>query len=39
MQMGFVVVPKMFQDNCNCDCNRDYFQCNRNRLQCDFAYS
>jgi len=28
MQMGFVFVLKMFQDNCN----RDYFQCNRNRL-------
>ena len=27
-QMGFVFVLKMFQDNCN----RDYFQCNRNLL-------
>jgi len=32
MQMRFVFVLKMFQDKCNRDCNRDYFQCNRNRL-------
>jgi len=31
MHMGFVFVLKMFQDECNRDCNRDYFQCNRNR--------
>jgi len=29
----------MFKDECNCDCNRDYLQCNRNRLHCDFDYS
>jgi len=31
----------MFQDKCNRDCNRDYFQRNRNRnrLHCDFVYS
>jgi len=32
MQKGFVIVLKMFQDKCNRDCNRDYFQCNRNRF-------
>jgi len=26
-------------DKCNRDCNRDYFQCNRNRLHCEFVYS
>jgi len=31
-QMGFVFFLRMFQDKCNRDCNRDYFQCNRNRL-------
>jgi len=39
MQMSFVFVLKMFPDKFNRDCNRDYFQCNRNRLHCDFAYS
>jgi len=41
MQMGFVVVLKKFQDKSNRDCNRNYFQCNRNRnrLHCDFVYS
>jgi len=41
MQMGFVFSLRMFQDKCNLDCNRDYFQCNRNgnRLHCDFVYS
>jgi len=39
MQMCFVFVLKMFQDKCNRDCNRDYIQCNRNRLHCDFVYS
>jgi len=41
MHMGFVFVLKMFQDECNRDCNGDYFQCNRNRnrLDCDFVYS
>jgi len=40
MQMGFVFVLKMFKDKCNRDCNRDYFQCNRNgnRLHYDFVY-
>ena len=32
MQMGFVFFLRIFQDKCNRDCNRDYFQCNRNRL-------
>jgi len=36
MQMGFVFVLKMFQDKCNHECNRDYFQSNRYRLHCDF---
>jgi len=39
MQMGFVLVLKMFQDKRNRDCDRDYFQCNRNRLHCDHDYS
>jgi len=41
MQIGFVFILKMFQNKCNRDCNRDYFQCNRNRnrLHCDFVYS
>jgi len=39
MQMGFVFFLWMFQDKCNRDCNRDYLQCNRNRLHCDFVYS
>jgi len=39
MKMGFVFVLKMFQDKGNQDCNHDYFQCNRNRLDCDFVYS
>jgi len=39
MQIGFVFVLKMHQDKCNRDCNRDYFQCNRNWLHCDFVYS
>jgi len=39
IQMGFVFVLKMLQDKCNRDCNRDYFQCNPNRLHCDFIYS
>ena len=39
IQIGFVFVLKMFQDKCNRDCNRDYFQCNRNRLHCDFVRS
>jgi len=39
MQMGFVFILKMFQDKCNRDCSRDYFQCNRNRLHCDFDCS
>jgi len=39
MQMEFVFILKMFQDKCNRDCNRDYFQYNRNRLHCDFVYS
>jgi len=32
---------RMFQDKCNHDCNRDYFQCNCNCdwLHCDFGYS
>jgi len=40
MQMGFVFFLRMFPDKCNRDCNRDYFQCNRNlnRLHCDFVY-
>jgi len=31
----------MFQDKCSRDCNRDYFQYNRNpnQLYCDFVYS
>ena len=37
MQMRFVFVLKMFQANFNRDCNRDSFQCNRNRLHCDFV--
>jgi len=28
----------MFQDICNRDCNRDYLQCNRNQLHCDFVF-
>jgi len=39
MQMGFVFSLKMFQGKCNRDCNRDCFQCNRDRLHCDFDYS
>jgi len=39
MQMGFVFFLSMFQEKCNRDCNRDYFQCNGNRLHCDFVYS
>jgi len=41
MQIGFVFVLKMFQDKCNRDCSRDYFQFdpNRKRLHCDFVYS
>jgi len=27
----------MFQDKCNRDCNRDYYQCNRNRLHLLFC--
>jgi len=38
-QMGFVFFLRMFQDKCNRGCNRDYFQCNRNRLHCYFVYS
>jgi len=26
MQMGFVFILKTFQDKCNRDCDRDYFQ-------------
>jgi len=32
MLMGFVFFLRMSQDKCNADCNRDCFQCNRNRL-------
>jgi len=39
VQMSFLSVLKMFQDKCNLDCNHDDFQCNRNRLHCDFVYS
>jgi len=39
MQMGFIFVLKVFQDQCNRDCNCDYFQCNRNQLHYDFAHS
>jgi len=33
LQMGFVFVLKMFQNKCNRDCNRDYFQWNCNHNQ------
>jgi len=36
---GFVFFLRMSQDKCNRNCNRDYFQCNRNRFHCDFVYS
>jgi len=39
MQMGCVFFLRMPEDKSNCDCNRDYFQCNRNRLHCDFDCS
>jgi len=39
VQIVFLFVLKMFQDKCNRDCNCDYFQCNLNRLHCDFVYS
>jgi len=29
----------MYQDKCDHVCNRDYLQCNRNRLHCDFVSS
>jgi len=29
----------MSEDKSNRDCNRDYFQYNRNILRCDFDYS
>jgi len=37
----FVFVLKMIQDKCSRSCNRDYFQCNRerNRSHCAFLYS
>jgi len=39
-QMSFVFFLRMFQDQYNRDCDRDYLQCNRNnRLHCDFVYS
>jgi len=39
MPMGIVFFLRMSQDKSNGDCNRDYLQCNRNRLHCDFVYS
>jgi len=35
--MVFAYILKMFQDKCNRNCDRDYVQCNRSRLQCDFG--
>ena len=39
MQMGFAIFMRMFQDKCNHDYNRDYFQCNHNWLHCDLFSS
>jgi len=35
---GLAFFLRTFQDKCNRDYNRDYLQCNRNRLHCDFVY-
>jgi len=34
---GLCFFLRIFQDECNCDCNRYYLQCNRNRLHWDFV--
>jgi len=39
MQMDYVFYVRMFQDKCNHDSNRDYFQFNRDRIHCYFVYS
>ena len=33
----YAIFLRMFQDKCNRDCNRDYYQCNRNRLHLWFC--
>jgi len=39
MPMCCAFFLRMSEDKSKRDCNRDYFQCNRNRLHCDFDYS
>ena len=38
-QMDLIAFLRMFQNKCDRDCNRDYFQCNRNQIHYHFVYS